>query len=59
MEGTMQAKIYSDQHRYLTGITAWKYETTSLQEVDRHGGDARREPQDFRARMSQLKNTRR
>jgi hypothetical protein len=55
----MQAKIYSDQHRYLTGITAWKYETTSLQEVDRHGGDARREPQDFRARMSQLKNTRR
>ena len=55
-EGTMQA-IYSDQHCYLTGNYGVKYETTSLQPVIAMAVMPWREPQDFRARMSQLKNT--
>jgi choline dehydrogenase-like flavoprotein len=55
-EGTMQA-IYSDQHRNLTGNFGVKYETTSLQPVIAMAVMPWREPVDFRARMSQLKNT--
>ena len=55
-EGTMQA-IYSDEHRYLTGNYGVKYETTALQPVIAMAVMPWREPQDFRARMAQLKNT--
>jgi choline dehydrogenase-like flavoprotein len=55
-EGTMQA-IYSDQHRCLTGNYGVKYETTALQPVIAVAAMPWREPRDFRARMSQLKNT--
>jgi long-chain-alcohol oxidase len=55
-EGTMQA-IYSDEHRYLTGNYGVKYETTALQPVIAMAVMPWREPEDFRARMSQLKNT--
>lgn len=55
-EGTMQA-IYSDEHRYLTGNYGVKYETTALQPVIAMAVMPWREPQDFRARMGQLKNT--
>jgi len=55
-QGTMQA-IYSDQHRHLTGTYGVKYETTSLQPVIAMAVMPWREPRDFRARMSQLKNT--
>ncbi len=55
-EGTMQA-IYSDEHRHLTGNYGVKYETTSLQPVIAMAVMPWREPQDFRARMAQLKNT--
>jgi len=55
-EGTMQA-IYSDQHRHLTGNYGVKYETTALQPVIAMAVMPWREPRDFRARMSQLKNT--
>jgi choline dehydrogenase-like flavoprotein len=55
-EGTMQA-IYSDQHRHLTGNFGVKYETTALQPVIAMAVMPWREPRDFRARMSQLKNT--
>jgi len=55
-EGTMQA-IYSDQHRNLTGNYGVKYETTALQPVIAMAVMPWREPQDFRARMAQLKNT--
>jgi choline dehydrogenase-like flavoprotein len=55
-EGTMQA-IYSDEHRYLTGNYGVKYETTALQPVIAMAVMPWREPQDFRVRMSQLKNT--
>jgi choline dehydrogenase-like flavoprotein len=55
-EGTMQA-IYSDEHRYLTGNYGVKYETTALQPVIAMAVMPWREPQDFRTRMSQLKNT--
>jgi len=55
-EGTMQA-IYSDEHRYLTGNYGVKYETTALQPVIAMAVMPWREPQDFQARMAQLKNT--
>jgi len=55
-EGTMQA-IYSDEHRHLTGNYGVKYETTALQPVIAMAAMPWREPRDFRARMSQLKNT--
>ena len=55
-EGTMQA-IYSDEHRYLTGNYGVKYETTALQPVIAMAVMPWREPQDFRVRMAQLKNT--
>jgi long-chain-alcohol oxidase len=55
-EGTMQA-IYSDQHRHLTGNYGVKYETTALQPVIGMAVMPWREPEDFRVRMSQLKNT--
>jgi choline dehydrogenase-like flavoprotein len=55
-EGTMQA-IYSDQHRHLTGNYGVKYETTALQPVIAMAVMPWREPGDFRARMTQLKNT--
>jgi long-chain-alcohol oxidase len=55
-EGTMQA-IYSDQHRHLTGYYGVKYETTALQPVIAMAVMPWREPRDFRARMSQLRNT--
>jgi choline dehydrogenase-like flavoprotein len=55
-QGTMQA-IYSDQHRHLTGNYGVKYETTALQPVIAMAVMPWREPRDFRARMSQLKNT--
>jgi choline dehydrogenase-like flavoprotein len=55
-EGTMQA-IYSDQHRNLTGNYGVKYETTALQPVIAMAVMPWREPQDFHARMAQLKNT--
>jgi choline dehydrogenase-like flavoprotein len=55
-EGTMQA-VYSDQHRHLTGNYGVKYETTALQPVIALAVMPWREPRDFRARMSQLKNT--
>ena len=55
-QGTMQA-IYSDQHRHLTGNYGVKYETTALQPVIAMAVMPWREPGDFRARMSQLKNT--
>jgi choline dehydrogenase-like flavoprotein len=55
-EGTMQA-IYSDQHRHLTGNYGVKYETTALQPVIAMAVMPWREPRDFRARMSQLRNT--
>jgi len=55
-EGTMQA-IYSDEHRNLTGNFGVKYETTALQPVIAMAVMPWREPEDFRARMSQLKNT--
>ncbi len=55
-EGTMQA-IYSDQHRHLTGNYGVKYETTALQPVIAMAVMPWREPRDFHARMSQLKNT--
>jgi len=55
-EGTMQA-IYSAEHRYLTGNYGVKYETTALQPVIAMAVMPWREPEDFRARLSQLKNT--
>jgi choline dehydrogenase-like flavoprotein len=55
-EGTMQA-IYSDQHRYLAGNYGVKYETTALQPVIAMAVMPWREPQDFRARMTQLSHT--
>ncbi len=55
-EGTMQA-IYSDEHRFLTGSYGVKYETTALQPVIAMAVMPWREPEDFRSRMSQLKNT--
>jgi long-chain-alcohol oxidase len=55
-EGTMQA-IYSDEHRNITGNFGVKYETTALQPVIAMAVMPWREPEDFRARMSQLKNT--
>jgi len=55
-EGTMQA-IYSDQHRFLTANYGVKYETTALQPVIAMAVMPWREPQDFRARMEQLRRT--
>jgi long-chain-alcohol oxidase len=55
-EGTMQA-IYSDEHRYLTGNYGVKYETTALQPVIAMAVMPWRQPEDFRRRMQQLKNT--
>ena len=55
-EGTMQA-IYSDEHRRLTGNYGVKYETTALQPVIAMAVMPWREPDDFHARMAQLKNT--
>ena len=55
-EGTMQA-IYSDEHRFLTGNYGVKYETTALQPVIGMAVMPWREPEDFRERMEQLKNT--
>jgi long-chain-alcohol oxidase len=55
-EGTMQA-IYSDQHRFLTANYGVKYETTALQPVIAMAVMPWREPQDFRARIEQLRRT--
>ena len=55
-EGTMQA-IYSDEHTRLTGSYGVKYETTALQPAIAMAVMPWREPEDFRARMTQLKNT--
>jgi long-chain-alcohol oxidase len=55
-EGTLQA-IYSDQHRFLTANYGVKYETTALQPVIAMAVMPWREPQDYRARMEELRKT--
>lgn len=55
-EGTMQA-VYSDEHRFLTANYGVKYETTALQPVIAMAVMPWRGPEDYRARMADLRRT--